>query len=112
MLIAIDPTSCNIRDTSYVNIKVGDLKANLALSFGKVGACTALDYQFNNLSTTLPVRPFTDTSFIWDFGDGSPQVIAGLNSVPHTFPAVGSYHVKLMLNDTAYCNNPEILDTL
>lgn len=112
MLVAIDPASCNIRDTSYVNIKVGNLKADLELSFGKVGACTALDYQFNNLSTTLPVRPFTDSSFIWDFGDGSPQVVAGLNNVPHTFPAVGSYHVKLILNDTAYCNNPEILDTI
>ncbi|MGZ8553370.1 MAG: PKD domain-containing protein, partial [Chitinophagaceae bacterium] len=112
MLVAIDPASCNIRDTSYVNIKVGDLRADLALSFGKVGACTALDYQFNNLSTTLPVRPFTDSSFTWDFGDGSPPVVAGLNSIPHTFPAVGSYNVRLMLNDTAYCNNPEILDTI
>ncbi len=112
MLIAIDPASCNIRDTSYVNIKVGDLKANLDLSFGKIGACTALDYQFNNLSTTLPVRPFTNTSFTWDFGDGSSQVVAGLNSIPHTFPAVGSYNVKLFLNDSAYCNNPEILDTV
>lgn len=112
MLIAIDPASCNIRDTSYVNIKVGDLRANLNLSFGKTGDCTALDYQFNNLSTTLPIRPFTDTSFIWDFGDGSPQVVAGLNSVVHTFPAVGSYNVRLMLNDSAYCNNPDVLDTL
>ncbi len=112
MLIAINPTSCNVRDTSYTTIKVGDLKANLDLSFSKVGACNALDYQFNNLSTTLPVRPFTNTSFTWDFGDGSPQVVAGLNSIPHTFPAVGSYHVKLMLNDTAYCNNPETLDTI
>jgi gliding motility-associated-like protein len=112
MLVAIDSSSCNIRDTSYVNIRVGDLKANLALNFGKTGACTALDYQFNNLSTTSPTRPFTDSSFIWDFGDGSPQVVAGLNSIVHTFPAVGSYNIKLMLNDTAYCNNPEILDTI
>lgn len=112
MLIAIDPASCNIRDTSYVNIKVGDLRATLNLGFGKTGDCTALDYQFNNLSTTLPIRPFTDTSFIWDFGDGSPQVVAGLNSVVHTFPAVGSYNVKLMLNDSAYCNNPDLLDTV
>lgn len=112
MLIAIDSASCNIRDTSYINIRVGDLKANLRLSFGKTGACTSLDYQFNNLSTTLPIRPFTDSSFIWDFGDGSPQVVAGLNSIVHTFPAVGSYNVRLILNDTAYCNNPEILDTI
>ena len=111
-LIAIDPSSCNVRDTTYMNIKVGDLKANLELSFGKTGACTDLGYQFNNLSTTLPIRPFTDSSFIWDFGDGSPQVVAGLNSVVHTFPAIGSYTVKLMLNDSAYCNNPDVLDTI
>ncbi|RYE24598.1 MAG: 4'-phosphopantetheinyl transferase superfamily protein [Sphingobacteriaceae bacterium] len=33
------------------------------MSFQKVGACNAFEYQFNNLSTTLPVRPFTNTSF-------------------------------------------------
>jgi gliding motility-associated-like protein len=112
MLVAIDPGSCNERDTSYINIRVGDLRANLSLSFDKVGACTALDYQFNNLSTTDPSRPFTDTSFIWDFGDGSPRIVAGLNSIPHTFPAPGAYTVQLILNDTNYCNNPEILDTV
>lgn len=112
MLVAINPTSCNVRDTSYTHIRVGDLKANLRLSFQKVGACTALDYQFNNNSFTDPTRPFTDSSFIWDFGDGSPTVVAGMTSVPHTFPAPGSYTVKLTLNDTAYCNNPETLDTL
>jgi len=111
MLIAIDPASCNERDTSYVNIRVGDLRANLELSFGKIGACTALDYQFNNLSTTKPIRPFTDTSFIWDFGDGSPRIRAGVNSIPHTFPAPGAYTIRLILDDTAYCNNPEVLDT-
>ncbi|PZR28002.1 MAG: hypothetical protein DI535_08475 [Citrobacter freundii] len=111
MLIAIDPASCNERDTSYVNIRVGDLRANLAIGFDKVGACTALDYQFNNLSTTNPIRPFTDTSFIWDFGDGSPRIRAGMNSIPHTFPAPGAYNVKLILDDSAYCNNPETLDT-
>lgn len=112
MLIAIDPNSCNERDTSYIHIRVGDLRANMAMSFDKVGACTALDYQFNNISTTDPSKPFTDTSFIWDFGDGSPRVVAGLNSIPHTFPAPGSYTVQLILNDTNYCNNPEILDTV
>lgn len=111
-LIAVDSASCNITDTSYINIRVGDLKANLAMSFEKTGACTALDYRFNNLSTTSPTRPFTDSSFIWDFGDGSPQVVGGLNSVVHTFPAVGSYNVKLILNDSAYCNFPDVLDTV
>lgn len=112
MLVAIDPTSCNIRDTSYINIRVGDLKANLAMSYEKVGPCNALDFKFNNLSTTDISRPFSDTSFVWDFGDGSPTVRAGLNPITHTFPAPGPYTVKLMLNDTTYCNNPDVLDTL
>lgn len=114
MLIAIDPTSCNVRDTSYINIRVGDLRANMDFTFNKVGGCQALDYQFTNISTVANNgRPFTDSSFIWDFGDGSPHLVAGVGPVPvHSFPAPGSYLVRLMLNDTAYCNNPEVLDTL
>jgi gliding motility-associated-like protein len=107
MLIAIDPASCNERDTSYINIRVGDLRANLAANYTKSGGCLTLDYVFNNISTTDISRPFTDTSFIWDFGDGSPRVIAGMNSMTHTFPAPGPYKVKLILKDTAYCNNPD-----
>lgn len=108
-LIAIDPSSCNVRDTSYINIKVGDLRAALDASYQKTGACTALDYQFNNLTPQVTARPFTDTSFAWDFGDGSPLVIAGLNPVTHTFPAKGSYNARLILRDTAYCNFPDTL---
>ncbi|RYY61951.1 MAG: PKD domain-containing protein [Chitinophagaceae bacterium] len=109
MLIAIDPASCNERDTSYINIRVGDLIANLAADFIKTGPCNSLEFQFNNLSATDPTRPFSDTSFIWDFGDGSPRIRAGLASVNHTFPAVGPYEVHLVLNDTTYCNNPDSL---
>ncbi len=109
MLIAIDPASCNERDTSYINIRVGDLKANLAADFIKTGACTSLEFQFNNNSTTDVSRPFTDSSFTWSFGDGSPRVIAGLSPVTHTFPAAGPYEVHLVLNDSAYCNNPDSL---
>ena len=108
-LIAIDPSSCNIRDTTYLNIKVGDLKANLQANIVKLNPCDAFNYQFNNISTTLPVRPFTDTSFIWDFGDGTPRVVAGMNPVTHSYPAPGTYNAKLILNDSAYCNNPDSL---
>lgn len=109
MMIAIDPSSCNIRDTSYLNIRVGDLRANLAADIVKLAPCEAFNYRFDNQSTTDPSRPFTDTSFVWDFGDGSPGVIAGLNSLTHAYANPGTYDVRLVLRDTAYCNNPDSL---
>jgi gliding motility-associated-like protein len=107
MLVAIDPATCNIRDSSFMNIKVGDLKANLAMQANKVGPCNSFTYQFDNLSTTDPSRPFQDTSFVWNFGDGSPRVVGGLASINHTFPGPGNYTVWLVLKDTSYCNNPD-----
>ncbi|MFN4314411.1 MAG: PKD domain-containing protein [Chitinophagaceae bacterium] len=107
MLIAIDPTSCNVRDTAYMNIRVGNLEANLQANVVKLDPCDAFIYQFNNLSTTLPVRPFTDTSFIWDFGDGSPRVRAGMSPVTHSYAAPGTYNGWLVLADSAYCNYPD-----
>ena len=112
MLIAINPNTCNERDTSYINIRVGILEANLQASVVKLDPCEAFNYQFNNLSTTLPVRPFTDTSFIWNFGDGSPRVRAGLNPVTHSYAAPGTYNAWLILADTAYCNYPDSLQVV
>ena len=111
MLVAIDSTTCNIRDTSYMNIRVGDLEALVDFDAVKIGACESFQYQFNNLSVAPPVRPFTDTSFIWNFGDGSANVVGGLSPVTHTFPAPGTYNVILTMRDTAYCNYPQS-DTL
>jgi gliding motility-associated-like protein len=107
MLIAIDPASCNLRDTSYIDIRVGDLIANLNANAVKLAPCESFNYQFNNLSTTNPIRPFTNTSFIWRFGDGSAPAVAGLNSVTHQYPGPGTYNAMLVLTDTAYCNYPD-----
>ncbi len=107
MLVAIDPTTCNVRDTSYVQIRVGDKKATLAMNAVKLDPCTAFNYRFDNLSVASPGTPFTNTSFVWDFGDGSPKIIAGLASQTHAFTNPGTYNVKLLLQDTAYCNAPD-----
>jgi gliding motility-associated-like protein len=107
MLIAIDSASCNIRDTSYMHIRVGDLRATLAMNAIKLAPCDSFRYQFNNLSTTPPGFPFNAQSFQWDFGDGSPLVTAGTNSVFHNYAAPGTYLVKMILVDTTYCNSPD-----
>ncbi len=107
MLVAINPASCNERDTSYINIRVGDLEARLQASFTKLEPCEAYNYRFDNLTPTDPRHPFTATSFIWNFGDGSPRVVGGLNSVNHTYADTGTYTAWLVLNDTAFCNYPD-----
>jgi gliding motility-associated-like protein len=109
MLIAIDPSSCNGRDTSFVQIRVGNIEAALDFNPVKLLPCTSLNYRFDNLSTTLAAYPFRNTSFRWNFGDGSAPVTAGTNSVFHTYSAPGTYQVTLYLVDTTYCNAPDSL---
>jgi gliding motility-associated-like protein len=102
-IIAEDSTTCNIRDTIYLNIKAGDNRATLNFNAVKNLPCTSLDYTFNNLSTAIS-GSFGPQSFTWDFGDGSPQV-NGINA-SHTYNAIGVYTVKLQLNDDRFCNAP------
>lgn len=102
-LIAIDGDRCIPRDTSFINIRVRADRAILNASVAKLPPCESLTYRFVN-SSTSPTRPFTDTSFTWDFGDNSPVVKTGTAAINHTFPALGTYKVKLKLNDTTYCN--------
>lgn len=109
MLIAEDSSTCNIRDTAYLNIKVGDLQALLDFNPVKLAPCDSLKFRFDNLSTAPAVRPFTNQSFVWDFGDNSPKVTTGPAPVFHSYAAPGSYTVKLILIDTVYCNAPDTL---
>jgi len=112
MLVAIDPNSCNLRDSSFMNIRVGDVRATLLPAWAAFGSgCPKFTYQFINNSISSDVtKPFQDTSMVWDFGDGSPRVqarIGAANAVLHTYPATGTYQARLILKDTTYCNNPE-----
>ncbi len=112
-LITIDSTKCIMADTAYTTIAVREDRADVGLDIVKQMPCDALRYQFNNLSTHSPGKPFTDTSFVWDFGDGTPPLVMGLGSPMHNYAAPGTYIVTLTLRDTAYCNGPEtITDTL
>lgn len=107
MLVAIDSTTCNLRDTSFLNIKVGDLRAQLDFNPVKLNPCDSFKYRFDNLSIAPPARAFGAQTFEWDFGDGSPRVIAGNSSVFHNYASAGTYTIKLFLKDTVYCNYPD-----
>ena len=104
-LVAVDSTTCNIRDTAYVHIRVGDIQATINFNPVKLNPCDSFKYRFDNVSTA-PVA-FNNSSFVWDFGDGSPRITTGTASVFHNYAAPGTYNVSLLLTDTSYCNAPD-----
>ena len=106
-LISVDSSSCNIADSSFVNLRVRNDEAIIGFKADKLPPCAALAYQFTNTSTppvTVPAKPFKANSFFWIFGDGTTMV-AGSQSVTHTYATAGTYEVKLILTDTNYCNH-------
>jgi len=106
-LIAIDNSRCFPRDTSFVNIRVRPDRITLNANPVKLDPCDSNLYRFDNLSTPSPISPYTDSSFIWRFGDNSAPLRAGRNSVTHKFRAPGTYTITLVLADTNYCNAPD-----
>lgn len=103
-VVSIDSSTCNVADTAFLTMRVRNDQASLNFTATKLPPCTSLSYEFNNVSTAI--KPFTPTSFRWDFGDGVTQ-LAGSGPVTHTYAATGTYHVKLILIDTNYCNEPD-----
>ena len=110
MLIVENQDRCIPLDTSYQDIVVRTDKVDLQSDVTKVGLCNSLEYELQNLSVAPPGKTFGPNSFEWDFGDKSPRVIAGKNSVRHTFPAVGTYSVRLYLRDNSFCNTDDYVD--
>ncbi|RYE20175.1 MAG: PKD domain-containing protein, partial [Sphingobacteriales bacterium] len=113
MLIAEDSSTCNIRDTAYVNIIVGDNKANLGFTFTKLPPCESTTMRFTNTSTPT-TGSFGPRAFVWDYGDGSPPDTTSLNPPrDHTYPGPGTYIVRLTMIDPAFCNAPDFIqDTI
>ena len=110
MLIAEDSSTCNIRDTVYINIKVGNNPVNLSFTKLKLPPCESLIMQYTNTSTPV-YTAFGPKTFIWDYGDGSPRDTAGyLPPRVHAYATPGKYTVKLFLSDTTFCNSPDSVE--
>lgn len=106
MLVSIDSVTCNIADTAYTSVKVGNNQVTPNFIASKIVPCTNLSYNFTN-TTTAVIPKYTSNSFLWDFGDGTPSVTTGFNNVQHTYASVGTYNVKLTVDDTTFCNSPD-----
>ena len=111
-LISEDSTTCNIRDTSYITITVSDKSVDPSFIPKRIPPCNINKYTFENTSTTLDGSSFAPTSFVWDYGDGSPKDTT--NKLPvrqHTYASLGTYFVTMTVIDPRYCNAP-ITDTI
>ncbi|RFM26090.1 PKD domain-containing protein [Deminuibacter soli] len=106
-LISSDPEACNAADTAYMHIRVRGDKAPVSFAYRKLPPCDSLKYEFRNTSKAPVTRPFTDTSFVWDFGDGNVTPPTGTQIVTHSYTTPGTYNVVLHLIDTSYCNYPD-----
>jgi gliding motility-associated-like protein len=105
-LVSIDSATCNIADTAFITVKVGNNEVIPDFSFIKLDSCASLRFRFDNL-TTAPLPNYTNKTFTWDFGDGSPRINTGFGSQIHTFPSIGSYTVTLLVDDSTFCNSPD-----
>ncbi len=109
-LISVDSSTCNIVDTSYVLIQIRSDSASLKLAYTKIGNCLSNTYEFDNrASVHPPLKPFQPNSFIINFGDGSPILPMGAQTIQHTYPSTGIYNGWMALIDTNYCNRPDTL---
>lgn len=107
-LISEDSSTCNIRDTVRIVIIAGNNEAEPDFTFRKIPPCQNLSFEFTNTSTAPAGSSFAPNSFQWDFGDGTPPVVASLNPpVIHTYAAPGTYNVTLRMLDTSFCNAPD-----
>ena len=106
-LISIDSSTCNISDSAFTHIKVGNNKVSLNFVPSKLPPCTNLSYSFANTSTAT-LGTFNPNTFTWDFGDNSPPITQSqFPPVTHTYASAGTYVVKLSIIDTTFCNSPE-----
>ena len=110
-LTSIDSAKCNIADTAYTRVRVRTDKGILGFTPKKMLPCDSFNYQFINTSFVLPAgRKFAGNSFEWSFGDNSPVVTSGPETITHSFPSPGIYKIKLVLKDTNFCNAPDSIE--
>lgn len=105
-LIAIDSATCNISDTAYTTIRVGNNEVTPDFIFAKIPPCSNLGYTFTNTSTA-PSGTSLPNIYTWDFGDNTPPVVQSQSPpVVHTYASPGTYIVKLTVTDSGFCNSP------
>lgn len=97
-IVSLSVTGAN----SCVNTKTAGITVyqTPVAAFSPTASCHNSITSFSNQSVSAPSN--TITLWSWNFGDGSAN--SGLQNPPHTYTAVGTYTVKLVVS-SAFCKD-------
>ncbi|MFT4537457.1 MAG: gliding motility-associated-like protein, partial [Saprospiraceae bacterium] len=99
ILTATNPDACNIQDQDTIIVSVGANQTLLPLYDLVQTDCLNFTVETTNQSVGLNIQ------YTWDMGDGT--ILNGFN-ISHSYDAVGTYDVTLLMTDTL-CNISEEL---
>jgi gliding motility-associated-like protein len=91
------PPFCNLGSLK-IAFNLDGVKAGVKTLDRKRNYCVPATITFVD-TTGIPAQTWT-----WNFGDGSPEVSGALDTVTHTYSAIGDYTVRLIKCDPASCN--------
>ena len=94
-LVAVDSSTCNIADSTTINITVYSLP-NASFNFSPQPAVENTPVTLTNTSTSA-------TNYKWDFGDGSTLVTTQDTVVTHQYVKTGTYNVCLIAYNADGC---------
>lgn len=104
MLIAMDSLSCNLADTTYLPITIGEQQPiDADFTYVQTIDCTLMEISTTNLSTGNPL------TWYWDMGDGTQYTDT---NVVHQFPGPGSYLVQLIAEDPTGCSGADTVQVV
>lgn len=99
MMIAMDSLSCNLADTTYLPITIGQAQPlTAAFTVEQTPDCALLEVVATNTSTGTPL------AFEWDMGDGTQ--LTDTNAT-HGYTAPGDYDIRLIAYDPTGCSQPD-----
>lgn len=102
-LIARNPNVCRVIDSTTLTVTIdtntidADFSVSIVDSCGPYTATFANNSKFGNTPNTAV--------FTWYFGDGT--TFTGTTPPTHTYPANGTYTIKLVMDDPNACNAPD-----
>ncbi len=103
MMIAMDSLSCNLADTTYLPITIGEQQPIVAaFTMDQSIDCTLLEISTENNSTGTPL------AFEWNISDGAQY---NDTNIVHNFDEPGDYTVQLIAYDPTGCSTADTAET-